>query len=120
MKIFLFLFCCTSLFTYSIATMARDLDARDLALSTCLKDNYSKVTIYETKNLKDYSRFNTGWSPEQDLVLIDFVKKKTGNFYNENLPIHSEVNPPPYNAIFQRCMEFYKSKELKLFISKNK
>lgn len=120
MKIFLFLVYFISLMMYSNATNASDLDARDWALSICLKNNYSKITQYETQNLKDYSQFKTGWSPEQDVALIHFVKQETANFYKENLPIHSEVNPPPYNAIFQRCMEFYKSKKLKDFILKNK
>lgn len=120
MKIFLFLLSCILLNVYSTTTIAGDLDAKDFALSICLEKNYSKITTYGTKNLKDYSKFDTGWSPEKDVALIHFVEKNAGNFYKENLPIHSEVNPPPYNAIFQRCMEFYKSKKLKLFISKNK
>jgi hypothetical protein len=99
---------------------AKGLDAKDFALSVCLGKNYSKITKYETANLKDYSDFNLGWSPEQQIKLIQFVEKEAGHFYKEDLPIHSEVNPPPYNAIFQRCMEFYKSKKLNNFILKNK
>lgn len=120
MKVFFGLVFQISFLLYSNITLANDLDARDWALNICLKNNYSKIVAFETKDIKDYSSFNTNWSPEQDLELIHFVKMKTGDFYKENLSIKSEVNPPPYNAIFQRCMEFYKSKELKTFILKNK
>ena len=120
MKNSFFLIYLISTLLFSNVANAKGLDAKDWALSICLQDNYSKITKYETANLKDYSDFNLGWSPEQQIKLIHFVEKEAGHFYKENLPIHSEVNPPPYNAIFQRCMEFYKSKKLRNFIFKNK
>lgn len=95
------------------------LSQADFALKLCLDRNYENLGAYKKVELKDYSAFDLV-TPEQNFALFDFVDKHTHFFYQENLPIHIESYPPPYNAIFQRCMEFYHSKELKKFIRKNK
>lgn len=107
-----------SSYTNAESSPTKYLSLSDFALKVCLDDNYEKITAYKRENLRDYSSFES-MTPEKQLELSDFVKKNTGNFYKENLSIHIESRNPPYNAIFQRCMEFYKSEKLKKFIRKN-
>ncbi len=52
--------------------------------------------------------------------MIDFVEKNAGQFYKEELSLKSESDPSPQNAIFARCMEFYRSDKLKQFLKKTK
>lgn len=94
------------------------LSPNDYALKVCLDNNYEKINAYRREDLKDYSSFNIK-NVDQQLLLSDFVKANTNAFYKENLPIHIESSPPPYNAIFQKCIGFYNSEKLKIFIKKN-
>jgi hypothetical protein len=101
-------------------------DRLDIALMRCLNYNYSKLGAYKTEDLKDYSAFmydfykNQKNTFEGDAELSDFIEKYAGDFYKDNIPIKSETRPPPYNAIFARCMKFYKSEKLHDFIKKSK
>ena len=106
-------------FNPAYAQSTKKLTQQDFALKVCLDDNYEKINAYKRTDLKDYSSFNLG-EAEKQISLINFIEANTADFYRENLPIHSEVRPPPYLAIFQKCMEFYKSDKLKKFIQKNK
>lgn len=89
---------------------------REFALKVCLNSNYEKLGVYRAKSLKDYTRVQRTLDPQKSMRLIEFIEKSTGNFYTENLPIESELDPPPYNAIFGRCINFYKSSELNNFL----
>lgn len=106
-------------FNPAYAEKLKKLTQQDFALKVCLDDNYEKINAYQREGLKDYSSFNIRL-PEQQIALSNFVKANTGYFYKESLPIHIESRPPPYHAIFQRCMEFYKSEKLRKFVQKNK
>ncbi|MEP9321202.1 hypothetical protein ABKS89_28940 [Pseudomonas sp. LABIM340] len=90
---------------------------REAALRYCLNINYEKIGAYKTEDLRDYSEIESTLDTEKSLALTNFIAKKTGHFYTENLPIQMEKSPP-YNAIFARCMHFYKSRELIEFIKK--
>ena len=118
LKLIIFvLYICSINFAYAQNT--KKLTQQDFALKVCLDDNYEKINAYQRQNLRDYSSFDIRL-PEQQIALSNFVKANTGSFYKESLPIHIESRPPPYHAIFQRCIEFYKSDKLKKFIQKNK
>lgn len=106
-------------FNSAYAQKSKKLTQQDFALKVCLDDNYEKINAYQRNGLKDYSSFNIRL-PEQQIALSNFVKANTGYFHKESLPIHIESRPPPYHAIFQRCMEFYKSEKLRKFVQKNK
>ncbi len=98
----------------------------DEALMLCLNINYSNLGAYKTEELKDYSAWtynlylNQDYSAEGSFALTDFVEKNAGNFYKENLSLKAEGQTPPFNAIFARCMDFYRSKKLKQFLIKTK
>lgn len=89
---------------------------REFALKVCLNSNYERLGVYKTKALKDYTRVQQTLDPQKSMRLIEFIERNTGEFYTENLPIDSELDPPPYNAIFGRCINFYKSNELNDFL----
>lgn len=89
---------------------------REFALKVCLNSNYERLGVYKTKALRDYTRVQQTLDPQRSMRLIDFIERNTGKFYTENLPIDSEFDPPPYNAIFGRCINFYKSSELNGFL----
>lgn len=116
-KLFLLLLMLCANFAY--AEKSKKLTQQDFALKVCLDDNYEKINAYKRVDLKDYSSFNLGGA-EKQIALSNFVEANTADFYKESLPIHIESRPPPYHAIFQRCIEFYKSDKLKKFIQKNK
>lgn len=90
----------------------------DFSLKTCLEINYEKLGAYKSQELKDYTSVHPAISPQQSIALVKYIGEEAGDYYTENLPIDSELTPPPYNAIFARCMNFYKSKDLKKFIHK--
>jgi hypothetical protein len=98
----------------------------DNALSLCLNMNYSSLGAYETINLKDASIWtyhlykDQNFSFDGEVAMTDFVKKNAGQFYKEELSLKSESDPSPQNAIFARCMEFYRSDKLKQFLKKTK
>lgn len=100
---------------FKVEANSVQLNPNDFALKVCLDDNYEKIKVYQRENLRDYSSFNVG-TPEQQLALSDFIKSNTKYFYKENLPIYVESSSEKSNAIFQKCMEFYKSDKLKRFI----
>lgn len=98
----------------------------DKALMLCLNINYSNLGAYKTEDLKDYSVWtyklylNQDYSAEGSFALTDFVEKNAGNFYKEKLSLKAEGRTPPFNAIFARCMDFYRSKKLKHFLINTK
>ncbi|MEP9321203.1 hypothetical protein ABKS89_28945 [Pseudomonas sp. LABIM340] len=89
---------------------------KEFALKTCLDTNYEKLDSYKAKELMDHTSLSKNMPPAKILKLIDFTKAHTSFFHTENLPIKSESHPPPYNAIFGRCIHFYKSQGLSDFI----
>jgi hypothetical protein len=91
---------------------------QEFALKICLDTNYEKLGAYRIEKLMDHTTLNQSMQPDDTLKLIDFTQENTSNFHTENLPIKSESHPPPYNAIFGRCIHFYKSRELIEFIKK--
>ena len=97
----------------------------DNALRLCLDINYSRLGAYKIKDLKDYSSWTYSfmvedkYSFEGEGKMLDFIEKNAGGFYKEDLPVKSET-PPPHNAIFARCMEFYRSDKLKKFLKTTK
>jgi hypothetical protein len=90
---------------------------REAALRYCLNINYEKIGAYKAEDLRDYSEIESTLDTKKSLALTNFIAEKTGHFHTENLPIQMEKSPP-YNAIFARCMHFYKSRELIEFIKK--
>lgn len=98
----------------------------DIALKQCLDNNYVRLGAYNKQDLKDYSGWtynlykNQDYSLDGSNALTEFLEKNTSDFYMENLPLNSEVATPPLNAIFARCMDFYRSKKLKQFLIKTK
>lgn len=98
------------------------LDRKDKLLQLCLNYNYAKLGVYKVTDLKDFStlRENKGFegssNPNNDLNMLNFIEKNA-NFYTDNYPMHSEVIAPPYNAVFARCMDLYKSKKLEEFVN---
>lgn len=98
------------------------LNQQDIALKVCLNGNYENFGVYKSKDLKDYSNANSIYGAEQTIRLLEFVEKETNSFYLEN-PSMQEAGAGTnikINAIFLRCMQFYKSKKLKHFIQHNK
>lgn len=91
---------------------------REFSLKICLELNYESLGAYKTEKSRDYTTASPPISPQQSIRLVKYIKKQAGNFYTENLPIDSELSPPPYNAIFARCMNFYQSRDLIEFIQK--
>lgn len=91
---------------------------QEFALKTCLDINYEKIGAYQIENLKDYTNLKDTLPAIERKKLVEFTKINTNEFYTENLPIKSEEQKPPYNAIFGRCMNFYKSKKLIKLINK--
>jgi hypothetical protein len=91
---------------------------REFALKVCLNINYERLGVYKTKSLKDYTRVERTLDPQKSIELIEFIEERAGRFYAESLPIESEIDPPPYNAIFGRCINFSKSSDLKAFLLK--
>lgn len=97
-------------------------DRREMALNVCLSENYAKLGAYNSDKAKDYSLWTYSYYLDYKFTLDgetafhDFIEKNTGNFYKENLAIKVETNPPPYNAIFARCMTFYDSQKLRNFL----
>lgn len=90
---------------------------RELALKTCLDINYEQAGAYRIEDLKDYTTLKISPPPAEKIKIIEYTKNRTNQFYTENLPVKSEEHQPPYNAIFGRCIHFYKSKELSDFIN---
>ncbi len=97
-------------------------DRRELALMRCLNHNYKMLGVYKANDLKDYSSWtyklfiDYKFTLDGSIAMDDFIEKNAGDFYKENLPIKSELSKPPFNAIFARCMAFYKSKGLRNFL----
>lgn len=97
-------------------------DLREIALQSCLDNNYEKIGAYKRRDLHDasfwvypYGKEDTA-SMETMMKLDGYITKQTGNFFMENVSVKSEGDAAPQNAIFARCMGFYKSKELRLFV----
>jgi hypothetical protein len=88
----------------------------EYSLKICLELNYENLGAYKPYTLKDYTTTSPSIDPQQSIMLVKYIRKHAGNFYKENLSIDSELTPPPYNAIFARCINFYKSQELNNFI----
>lgn len=107
--------------TAACAGVAYFEDRRELALMECLNHNYQALGAYKTDDLKDYSRrwiYKLGqdnkFTPDGISAMSNFIDKNAGDFHKEVLPIKADGKR--VNAIFARCMEFYKSKKLKNFL----
>jgi len=99
-----------------------DQERSDQALRQCLSNNYKQLGAYKLNSLKDVSDStyqlysDQQFTFEGSVALSRFVKDQTGTFHKEQIAHHSEIQKPPFNAIFARCMEFYRSDALKEFI----
>lgn len=96
-------------------------ERRELALMECLNHNYQALGAYKKDDLKDYSEWwmyklgkNNKFTPNGISAMSNFIEKNAGNFYKEVLPLKADGKL--VNAIFARCMEFYKSNKLKDFL----
>jgi hypothetical protein len=89
---------------------------KEFSLKICLELNYEALRAYKSEDLRDYTTISPPINPQQSMRLVKYIKKQAGDFYTENLPIDSELSPPPYNAIFARCINFYHSRELSDFL----
>lgn len=89
---------------------------KEFSLKICLELNYEALMAYKSEELRDYTDISPSITPQQSMQLVKYIKKQAGNFYTENLPIDSELSPPPYNAIFARCINFYHSYKLSEFL----
>lgn len=109
-----------SAFQESTLSENHSVNWKDFSLKICLEINYEKLGAYKSGSLKDYTTISPPISPQQSIKLVKYIENKAGNFHKENLPIDSELTPPPYNAIFARCINFHNSKELHKYLTKLK
>jgi hypothetical protein len=99
-------------------------DWADLALMECVENNYAALNALDTAKTKDFSFFMFGiaksenWSPEALSKITAWTRSKTGHFHQEDAPMKAESVEKPVNVVFFRCMEFYKSRELRTFIQR--
>lgn len=97
-------------------------DLREISLQNCLDNNYEKIGAYKRRDLHDasfwvypYGKEDTA-SIETMIKLDEYIKKQTGDFHKEFISVKSEGDSAPQNAVFARCMGFYKSKQLRSFV----
>lgn len=95
----------------------------ELALQYCLSSNYSKIGFDYRKH--DFSAYHTryknitgGYTPENQIKFTQFIESETSNFYQSRIAVKAENLSEPHTIIFAKCMEFYNSKQLVLFLRK--
>lgn len=99
-------------------------DLRDISLQNCLDNNYEKLGGYKRRDLHDASFWVYPYGKENIvsmatmMVLDEYIKSQTGDFFREYVSVKSEDDSAPQNAIFARCMSFYKSEQLRVFVKK--
>lgn len=99
---------------------------RALAMQECLNINYIKLGAYKREDLHDYSFWAYDYTvdeplcPNKAMKVLKFTTKQTENFYKESLPIKADGAKPPLTAIFDKCITYYESKELKEFVKNAK
>ena len=99
-------------------------DWADVALMECLETNYAALNALDTSKTKDFSFFmvgiakNENWSPDALSKMSAWTRSKTGHFHQEDAPMKADSVEKPVNVVFYRCMEFYKSRELRTFIQR--
>jgi hypothetical protein len=99
-------------------------DWAELALMECLETNYAALNALDRSKTKDFSFFkygiakNESWSPDALSKVTAWTKSQTGHFHQENAPMKAESVDKPVNVVFYRCMQFYKSRELRAFIQR--
>lgn len=93
------------------------LNAKDFSLYKCLENNHNKIGIAHN----DSSTLSNKYTPDEWLKINEFIKNKTDDYYKEVSIIHLEDRgDKTMNSIFSKCINFYHSKELELFLKKNK
>lgn len=91
----------------------------------CLRINYLHLgyDIYRhdvSMFYGKYAKFSNSKGVEYDLAFMEFMEKNASNFHEEQVSIKNEAgDSPPFTPVFAKCMGFYKSKELDVFVRKH-
>lgn len=104
-----------TLSNYLAAKPHKELNAKDFSLYKCLANNYKKFGI----NHNDSSTLSSKYTPDEWLKINEFIENKTADYYKEISIIHLENGDnKAMNSIFSKCINFYHSRELNLFLEK--
>jgi hypothetical protein len=99
-------------------------DWAELALRRCLYSNYAALNALDRSKIKDFSLFMYGVAKNESLSydalnkLNDWTESQTSHFHQEDAPMKTDSTKRPVNVVFYRCMQFYKSRELRAFIQR--
>ncbi|MBB3833484.1 hypothetical protein FHR55_001694 [Xanthomonas arboricola] len=98
-------------------------EVKAYALQRCLDTNYVRSGKYAQDQLRDRSYLLTTYAMDNAKAgatdrLQRFVDASTAEFDRSEVPMKDEARRGPFNAIFARCMGFYRSPALADFIAR--
>ena len=95
-------------------------NVRDLSFKECLDLNYSRLDVYKKHNLNDRSYLLVWYAIDNDSTkksraLKQYINAETKDHHLAQMPLKDSDN----NMVFALCMDFYKSRKLKDYITRN-
>lgn len=95
---------------------------KELALQKCVLGNYKAISGENPAYQYDVSYYVEGvllgrdGTNRRSTSLRKFVYNRTKDFHVNDTSMSMKEGSRPYNTIFSKCMDFYRSEELSVFV----